>query len=79
MFALAAREDRVLDTADLDFSDVRRFPLGEHPGVVVARLPNEWTADLLVETLVSALRTLADEDLHGAMVIVEPHRIRIRR
>lgn len=79
MFALAGREDRVLVSADLDFSDVRRFPLGVHPGVVVARLPNEWTADRLVDVLVSALTTLADEDLRGALVIVEPLRIRIRR
>jgi predicted nuclease of predicted toxin-antitoxin system len=77
--SLAKLENRVLVTADLDFSDVRRFPLGEHSGVVVARLPNEWTVDVLVAAVVAALKALTEEEIRGALVIVEPHRIRIRR
>lgn len=35
--AAAKAENRVIFTLDSDFADVRRFPPGEHPGVVLFR------------------------------------------
>jgi len=32
-------EGRFLITLDLDFSDLRRFPPGSHPGILLIRLP----------------------------------------
>ena len=79
VFALAVREERVLVTADLDFSDVRRFTLGSHAGITIARFPNDWTVDEIVTAVMAALEVLGDEDLQGALVIIEPTRIRVRR
>lgn len=38
VFAAAVRERRVLITQDLDFSDLRHFKPGTHPGIVLVRL-----------------------------------------
>jgi predicted nuclease of predicted toxin-antitoxin system len=38
VFEAAAAEVRILITQDLDFSDVRRFRPGTHPGIVLLRL-----------------------------------------
>lgn len=76
--AAAKREDRVVFTLDLDFADVRRFPPGEHPGVVLFRPPT--FGPLTVNSFIEQFAQQADlEDLAGALVIVEPHRVRIRR
>ena len=52
------REERVLLTQDTDFADIRMYPPGEYPGIVVFRLPSQSRDDLLeigamlIETLV---------------------------
>jgi predicted nuclease of predicted toxin-antitoxin system len=40
VFEVAWREGRMLITQDLDFSDVRRFVPGTHPGILLIRLRN---------------------------------------
>ncbi|MHB1928507.1 MAG: DUF5615 family PIN-like protein [Acidimicrobiales bacterium] len=37
VLAAAISEDRVLVTLDLDFSDLRAYPIGTHCGIVVLR------------------------------------------
>ena len=34
-------EDRVLVTLDTDFSDIRAYPPGSHPGIIVFRLARQ--------------------------------------
>ena len=34
-------EKRILVTQDMDFADIRMYPPGEHPGIVVFRLPRQ--------------------------------------
>jgi len=42
---IASSEDRVLMTFDLDFADVRHYPIGSHAGIVVFRLRDQrWSA-----------------------------------
>jgi len=79
VFARAQAEDRVLLTADLGFANALAFPAGSHAGIAVARLPNEMPVADVTLTILSALRDFADEELAGAIVIVERHRTRIRR
>ena len=65
-------------TYDLDFADVRRFPAGEHAGLVVFRLHDQRWATLRapVERLL-ALGLL--EELEGKLAVVTKNRIRLRR
>jgi len=77
--AEAARsEGRAIVTLDRGFADIRAYPPGTHPGIVVLRLPDQRPG-LVAE----ALRRLVGEhemaDLHGCVVVVQPNLIRIRR
>lgn len=79
VFARAQAEKRVLLSADLGFANALAFPAGSHAGIAVARLPNEMPVVDVTLTILKALRDLADEELAGAIVIVELHRTRIHR
>jgi len=76
--AAAKSEDRMIFTLDLDFADLRKFPPGSHPGVILFRprsmgplAVNQFVLKFSQET---ELTTLA-----RCLAIVEPHRIRVRR
>lgn len=74
----AKAENRVIFTLDSDFADVRRFPPGEHPGVVLFR-PRTFGPQE-VNGFIESFDAKPDlVELAGALVIVEPHRIRVRR
>src|SRR5688500_19401806 len=68
-----------LVTADLGFSNLVRFPLLEHHGIVVARFPNEIPAPSLNRMLTVAIGALGLDNLEQTLVIIEPTRTRIRR
>ncbi len=76
--AVACEEDRLLVTLDRGFADVRAYPPGSHPGIVVLRLPDQRP-----QRIDGALqRLLAQYDLsalQGCIVIIQPNIIRIRR
>ncbi len=71
------REDRVLLTQDTDFADIRMYPPGEYPGIVVFRLPSQSRDDLL-EVGAMLLETLIRSSPNRQLWIVEGSRIRIR-
>ena len=73
----AASEQRLLMTFDLDFADIRRYPLGSHAGIVVFRLNDQrWAA------LKGPVRRLIDSGIldrvQGGLAIVDELRVRIR-
>ena len=74
----AKRAGRILLTLDLEFGDLRKFPPGSHPGVVLFR-PRSF-GPLSVNAFVERFaRDTNLEDLAGCRIIVEPGRVRIRR
>lgn len=75
----AKRNERVLVTADLGFANLVRYTLGSHPGIVVARFPNDVSNRLVNESVASALNSVSAEELKGGLLIVEPGRLRLRR
>jgi predicted nuclease of predicted toxin-antitoxin system len=78
IFARAQAMDAVLVTADLEFANLLLFPLGSHAGIIVTRTPNRMSIRQLHEIPIQAIVSLADEDVHGSLVIVEPGRTRVR-
>jgi predicted nuclease of predicted toxin-antitoxin system len=76
IFSFARSNGLVLLTSDLGFGGrLRAMP--DSPGVVLARLPNEWATDAvneLIERSLSGLPALTP----GSLVVLEPERIRIR-
>ena len=74
----AAGEGRMIITMDRRFADLRRYPPGRHPGMLVLRLKDQRPV-----FVASALRVFLDqyhlEDLAGCLIVVEPGAVRIRR
>ena len=73
----ATCEDRLLMTFDVDFGDIRNFPVGSHAGVIVFRLHDQRWA-----VLKDPAERLLDSDLldrlRYGLAIVDETRIRIR-
>ncbi|GBC97831.1 hypothetical protein HRbin17_00326 [bacterium HR17] len=79
VFHYAQTQQATLVTADRDFEDIRRFPLGAHYGIVVVRVPDVLPTWIVNAELLKALQQLQGQPLHGALVIVELGRVRVRR
>jgi len=76
--AAANREERMLLTLDLEFSDLRKYPPGHHPGIILFR-PQSF-GPLAVNQFVEQF--VRSTELHlfaGCVVVVEPSRVRVRR
>jgi predicted nuclease of predicted toxin-antitoxin system len=79
VIAYATVEGRVLVTRDVEFGNLRIYPLGSHAGVVLMRYPNKTTIDEVIQLITAALRLLTEDDLIGNLVVLDPQRLRIRR
>ncbi len=75
----AVQETRAVLTADVGFGNILRFPLGEHAGIILIRLPDELSASDLVSSVLAALSLLNEESVAGSVVTINASRIRIRR
>ena len=74
----ANREERMLLTLDLEFGDLRKYPPGHHPGIILFR-PRSF-GPLAVNQLVEEF--VRSTELHlfaGCVAVVEPSRVRVRR
>src|SRR5437870_1438123 len=56
VWAAAKRESRFFITQDLDFSDIRAFQPGTHPGLLLLRLPS-LPRRVIIEQLESLFQT----------------------
>lgn len=74
----AISEGRLLITLDRGFGDVRAYPPGTHPGIIVMR-PD----DQRVPTVVGMVETLVDhhdiDGLAGCITVVQRNVLRVRR
>ena len=70
-------EERVLVTQDVDFADIRMYPPGTYPGIVVLRLSGQ-ARDAILEVGAVLLQFLATSSPRGQLWIVEESRVRIR-
>jgi len=76
--AAAKAEGMMLFTLDIEFADLRKFPPGTHPGIILFRpqsmgplATNRFIVNFVKETDMTALS--------GCTVVVDPTRVRIRR
>jgi predicted nuclease of predicted toxin-antitoxin system len=78
IFEASQREARMLLTQDLDFSDVRKFRPGTHPGVVVIRLREPSRRGITAR-----MRQVLDEEpidrWAGCFVVISDRKLRVRR
>lgn len=76
IWAAACAENRLLITQDLDFSDLRRFAPGAHPGVLLVRLrdPSVGAISARVESIASLL-----PDLARCFAVLTESKLRVKR
>ncbi len=72
----AGAEGRFLITQDLDFSDIRQYQPGAHPGLLLVRLRAPG-----INALVEAIDTIGAEidDWGGCFVVLTENKIRVKR
>ena len=73
----ATDEGRILMSFDLDFADIRSYPMGTHAGIVVFRIHDQKWAVLKepAERLIASGRL---ERLSHGLAVVDEKRIRMR-
>ena len=76
--AAARQEGRVLLTLDVEFADLRKYPVGAHPGVVLFR-PRSLSPGVVNAFVLQFVRASGLSGIEGCVVIVDRNRVRIRR
>ncbi|HEX6865098.1 MAG TPA: DUF5615 family PIN-like protein [Thermoanaerobaculia bacterium] len=71
-------ENRFLITLDLDFSDVRRFQPGTHPGILLIRGRSKSRSAVL-EVLRRVIEEHPIDTIKGCLVVADEQFTRIRR
>ncbi len=78
IWKVTQKENRILITQDLDFSDIRKYPLILHPGVIVLRLSNPSQRSIL-EKMKTIFSTENVETWGKCLIIITDRKIRIKR
>ncbi|HEV8577847.1 MAG TPA: DUF5615 family PIN-like protein [Thermoanaerobaculia bacterium] len=71
-------EGRFLITLDLDFSDIRRFQPGSHPGILLVRARDRGRGAVLA-VLRRVLAEQRLEELRGCLAVADEDLTRVRR
>lgn len=79
IFRFAVAQRAILITGDLGFGNILTYPLKSHFGIVIAHFPNEMSTQEMNRQLINGLQELADKDMLGNLVIIEPGKIRVKK
>lgn len=77
LIEVCRREQRILVTLDLDFSDIRLYPPALHSGIWILRPPSQ-SVSAICSLLERALSMLKVEPAERHLWIVDIERVRIR-
>jgi predicted nuclease of predicted toxin-antitoxin system len=75
--AAVKTDERFLITLDKGFGDIRTYPPGTHPGILVLRLPDESPAAVR-QAVTDVLTHHRLDDLAGTVTVFHHGRLRIR-
>lgn len=60
------------------FANIILFPPSQYQGIIVVKMPRYSIEDVM-RRIVKVVISLKEEDIKHSVVIIEPHRIRIRK
>jgi predicted nuclease of predicted toxin-antitoxin system len=75
--AAAKSEGRMLFTLDVEFGDLRKYPPGSHPGIILFR-PKTFGPLAVNRFVEKFVHNNPLEPLAGCVVVVEPTKIMVR-
>lgn len=78
IWQVCCQEQRFFITLDLDFSDIRRFQPGTHPGILLLR-PRNRSRQRVLKLLKQVLSEYSLEVMQGCLVVADERQTRIRR
>lgn len=78
IFERAAREHRVIVSADTDFGTMLALRAAFEPSVILLRGSTPRSPDAQLVELVANLPAIEDALAAGAVVVIDEHRIRVR-
>lgn len=78
IYKIALEQNRVLLTMDKDFSNILKYPPGNHPGIVALKL-YRLTVATPTNIFLNAFKSLSEKDITGNTVIIDRFKTRIRR
>ena len=79
IFDLAAQESRILVSEDTDFGTLLSLRDSAKPSLILFRHMPDRTAAGLLKILLANLAEVATDLDSGAVVVIEPGRVRVRR
>lgn len=71
------KEERILVTLDLDFSDIRNYPPKEYPGFIVLRLKSQ-DKESIINLFMRFIPFIQKENIQNKLCILEENKVRIR-
>jgi len=78
VYLYAVASGLVLVTADKGFGDIRKYPLHEHRGIVICRLPTRLRRAQRIALITEVLLSPVVDAFRGGLLIISPARIRVR-
>jgi predicted nuclease of predicted toxin-antitoxin system len=79
IFNLAAKEERIVVSADTDFGAILALSRETGPSVILFRQPSRHRPEVQVALLLYNLPSIMDALVQGSVVVFEAARIRIRK
>ena len=76
--AVAQKEERMLLSLDKEFADLRKYPPGSHPGIIIFR-PKQLGPGTVIPLIQKFMREVNLEEFQRYIVVVDQERIRVRK
>jgi|SRR3989344_9181460 len=77
----AIKNNQILVTKDLGFGDIRKYPIKEHKGIIILRVPFYYVAKQINEVLFNFLESIKKRkiEIENSLTIIEINKFRIRK